>query len=198
MEKHCKIKTILLLTAINLLTLTSFSQGEFNKWFFGTHVGLDFNSGFPICISNPNSVGGGQYSVSVSDSLGNLLFYAGSWCVFNRNHDIMPNGWGLLGNPSGWDTFQPVLAVQKTDDDSSYFLFTMGQNEFPNFDEAPLTYSIIDMRLDGGLGDIPFGQKNLNVAGAENSTGALTGARHHNNRDVWVVVRELSTKRGRE
>ena len=107
--------------------------------------------------------------------------------VYNRNHDMMPNGY-ILSSSGGYD-HQPVMAVQQLSDDSSYFLFAMGMNVFPSFDNAPLTYSIVNMRLDGGLGDIQIGQHNIYVPGAENSTSALSGTRHHNNHDVWIVVR---------
>jgi hypothetical protein len=53
-----------------------------------------------------------------------------------------------------------------------------------------LTYSVIDLRLNGGLGDVVSGMKNLNVPGALWTGMMLDGTRHHNNRDAWITTRE--------
>jgi len=71
-----------------------FSQGEFNQWRFGNNAGLNFN------VIPPASVSGSAMQtinspVSVSDSVGNLLFYSDGATVWNRNNQIMPNGSGL-------------------------------------------------------------------------------------------------------
>ncbi len=184
--QYYDLKHLYLFGLLLSLPFFGFSQGEFNKWYFGINVGLDFNSGIPVETPNPNIVSGSA-SVSVSDSLGNLLFYAGDWAVFNRNHDIMPNGLYLNTIGGAYD-HQPALAVRQLSDDSSYYLFNIGEYIYPLFG-IPLNYSVIDMRLNGGLGDITVGQKNIPVPGAENSSSALTGTRHKNNHDVWIVVR---------
>ena len=46
------------------------------------------------------------------------------------------------------------------------------------------------MRLNGGLGDIVPGQKNIQVLGGEQTSNMLSGTRHHNNRFAWIVVRK--------
>ncbi len=45
------------------------------------------------------------------------------------------------------------------------------------------------MQLDGGLGDIPPGSKNIPVIGAESAQDKLHGTRHYNNKYVWIVTR---------
>jgi hypothetical protein len=60
-------------------------------------------------------------------------------------------------------------------------------SSYPN--AKGLSYSIIDMRLNGGLGDIVPGQKNIQVAGAGQTAMMLSGTRHQNNQDVWITVR---------
>jgi len=44
------------------------------------------------------------------------------------------------------------------------------------------------MRLDGGLGDIEPSNKNIPVPGAGTAWQAVTGTRHWNNKDIWIVT----------
>ena len=167
------------------------AQGEFNNWYFGMMpfaVGVTFNPGFPVPLP-----GGVMYAVnaniSVSDSLGNLLFYSDQSIVYNKNMSIMPNGANIKGEGTFYN--QPILAVQKLDDDSSYFIFTVGMYYPPGSGGGStrgLEYSIVNMRLDGGLGDIEPGIKNIPVTEDTTSWIAVTGARHADNKDIWVVT----------
>ena len=45
------------------------------------------------------------------------------------------------------------------------------------------------MRLDGGLGDVVAGQKSIQIYSGRHARSVLTGTRHHNNKDAWIVVR---------
>jgi hypothetical protein len=149
--------TRFLLFAFLFFPFFGFSQGENNIWYFGDGAGLDFNSGSPVVLNNANYLFFSfAYSSSISDSLGNLLFYADESYVYNRNNQIMPNG-GLLGSSQG--TLQTTFVVKKLDQDSVYYLFTMDSWPYVgHMNPTGLTYTIVDMRLDGGLGDIPSGQ----------------------------------------
>jgi len=183
------VKHLYLFGLILLLPFYGLSQDEWNNWYFGEHAGITFNSGAPVALTNCSPLFMTQMSdVTVSDSLGNLLFYAEnefSSSVFNRNHGIMPNG--NLTNTFFHLTRQPFFSVQKLTDDSIYYLFSIIDSA-SNF-SIGLAYSIIDMRLDGGLGDIVPGQKSLPVPGGGHASMVVTGTRHHNNKDVWIVVR---------
>jgi len=159
---------------------SSFSQGEWNKWYCGSHVTIDFNSGIPVVLGLQPMVA--LYtSASVSDSSGNILFYSNGEVVYNQNGFIMPNGSGLMG----YEGSQPVLAVNAIGEDSLYYIFTVDQ-----YPSTGMHYSVLDMTLDGGLGDILLSIKNIPVPGASNAAVHLTGTRHQNNRDAWVVTRK--------
>ena len=188
-----KISLIFLIFFIcSLFSINAYSQGEFNNWYFGQHAGLNFSSGSPVVLNNCSPLFFCQQTTAtVSDSTGNLLFYADFVDVFNRNHAIVPNGNGLYCDHN---SSQPVFPVQKLDDDSAYFLFTIDAS--PNIlvpNPHGFTYSVIDMRLDGGLGDIVSGEKNLPVPGGGHTSVMLSGTRHHNNHDAWIVVRRFDT-----
>ena len=169
-----------------LSPLILFSQGEFNNWYFGgisvsTTAGVTFNSGSPVAI--PNGVVGGP-TINVSDSAGNLLFLSDGVVVLNKNKTIMPNGCCLDAEGSGFN--QPILTIQKLDDDSSYYIFATGFWHPTNANA--LRYSVVNMRLDGGLGDIEPAFKNIPVPGAATAWWSVTGTRHGNNKDIWVVT----------
>jgi len=82
-----------------LSIITVFSQNEGNIWYFGTNAGLDFNSGSPIMLAD-GMLNTFEGCATISDSDGDLLFYTDGMVVYNKNHVIMPNGSGLLGNSS--------------------------------------------------------------------------------------------------
>ena len=173
-----------------MLPLLGFSQGEWNQWCFGGHAAMTFNFG------NPQGVLGSALiqsacgtSATVSDSLGNLLFSSNGWKVWNKNNTVMPNGNGILG---GNLCQQPVFAVPKPGNRSQYYLFTVGEPDAVGF-EIGLHYSVIDMSLQGGLGDVLAGMKNIPVDFGDVAIDQLTGVRHFNNKDVWIVVLKHGT-----
>jgi len=173
-----------------LFPLFLFSQGEFNNWYFGYHAGITFNNGAPVALTNcANAFHNNFATCSVSDSLGNLLFYSDGFNVFNRNHNIMPNGHGL--NLTGGFQTQIVFYVPFLQDTNLFFLFTIDiypTSSYPT--PNGLRYSVIDMQLDGGLGDIQSGQKNIPIPSAWDACQTVTGTRHRNNKFAWVVTRK--------
>ncbi|MGA3013356.1 MAG: PKD-like domain-containing protein, partial [Bacteroidales bacterium] len=162
------------------------AQGEWNNWYFGWLAAMTFNFGNPIALNGSvmfqNADAG---TVSLSDSLGNLLFYSNGWNgVWNKNNIQMPNSNGLVG---GMYDAQTVLAVPKVGDSGKYYLFTVGDVTPPI---VGLHYSLIDMSLQGGLGDIVAGVKNIAVALGDSAVDCVSSVRHRNNKDIWVVVRK--------
>ena len=179
------MKTKIIIGLILLLPVFGFSQGEFNNWYFGGGAAISFNSGTPqVLPSSPmNAV---RACISVSDSLGNLLFYSNGLRVWNRNHQVMPNGDSIHASIAD----QTVNVIQKIDDDSCYYLFTMALEYIPHLSPYNgLHYSVINMRLDSGLGDIEPGQKEIPLQTMYDIPGLMTTARHQNNKDAWVIVR---------
>jgi gliding motility-associated-like protein len=161
---------------ILLLSITGWSQNQTNWWFFGSNAGIDFNSGAPV----PNNVG--QLDTiegcsAISDACGALLFYTDGITVWDANHQIMPNGTGLLGNPS---STQSAIILPLPDDPDLYYVFSISINGTNG-----LYYSVVDMRLNGGTGDVITTQKNIQLIA--NSTEKLFAAAAANGRDAWVV-----------
>ncbi|MBL7711755.1 MAG: gliding motility-associated C-terminal domain-containing protein [Chitinophagaceae bacterium] len=147
-----KTKLIALIGLMLFCRLPAFSQGQNNIWTMGVGLGLDFNTPGPVLY--PNSIKSREGCASVCDYAGNLLFYCDGNRVFDRTHTVMPNGSGLLGDVS---TTQGVAIAKIKGTDSLYYLFTLSLEGAP----GNLYYSVIDLRLNGGLGDVDMPNKNI-------------------------------------
>lgn len=152
------------------------AQLEASIWYFGANAGVDFSSGIPVALTD-----GALYTVegcsSISDGNGNLQFYTNGRTVWNRDHQVMMNGTGLLGHDS---STQSALIVPKPLDTNTYYIFTVDAQAGPN----GMNFSEVDMTLDGGLGGVT-GMKNINLM--PQSTEKVTAVVHANGQDIWVL-----------
>jgi len=178
------MKVIVNIFFITLIPVYCFPQGEFNNWYFGHQCGITFASGTPAFLpGNPINTGGSIAEVSVSDSAGNLLFFSNGRKIYNRNKSVMPNGSGLLGGEINCQ----FMAVHDVVDNNLYYLFTIDHKPNEIDPSNGLHYSVIDMQLDGGLGDIVAGMKNIPLPFGDSAYIELTAIRHQNNKYAWVV-----------
>jgi gliding motility-associated-like protein len=173
----------LLLIFLFLSNLKAFAQKEYNIWYFGTNAGVDFNSGSPVTITN-SAMATFEGTVSISDGNGSLLFYSDGRTIWNRDHLPMPNGTGLLGHESAC---QSVLAVPKPGSSTIYYIFTVDAIE--NNLQNGLRYSILDMSLSGGLGNLTT----KNVLLETPVTERLTAVRHSNGTDYWIITHKWNS-----
>lgn len=167
----------ILISLILLLGFVSFAQNEASNWYFGQRAGLRFNQATDQVTALTN----GQLSTlegctSISDTVGNLLFYSDGRTVWNRNHQRMPNaneatGTGLFGDESSTSS---GLIVPKPQDANFFYLFTVDEPHHFNTAAFPsasagdgvnngLRYSLVDMSLQGGLGDVVPTEKNVEL-----------------------------------
>ena len=132
---------------ISLLPLGAFAQGEGNIWIFGTGAGIDFNSGSAVAISS--SCTGAEGTASISTEDGDLLMYSNGKSVWNREDDMMPGGSSLMtSDPSSTSQASAIFPVPGSD--SLFYVFSLEALG----SDGGLYYSIVDMTLDGGLGDV--------------------------------------------
>jgi len=153
------------------------AQKEGNIWYFGNMAGLDFNSGSPVALTN-GMVSTTEGSSSICDFNGNLLFYSDGVSVWNKNHQKMPNGNWLHGHTS---STQSAVIVKKPGLTTKYYVFTIAPWGWPD----GLSYSVVDMNLNGGLGDV---NSNKNILVVAPTCEKIAVVKHHNNIDFWVVV----------
>jgi len=133
----------------------SFSQGEANIWYFGQNAGLDFNGGTPVALTD-GQIDTLEGCASISNAAGQLLFYTDGITVWDVNHNIMPNGTGLQGDPS---SSQSGIIVPFPNDPTKYYIFCVDDN----FNDGGLFYSVVDLTLNGGTGDVIVGRKNIQL-----------------------------------
>lgn len=152
---------------------------RFRIWYFGRGAGLDFNTSPPTALTN-NAFRTEEGSATMCDKSGNLLFYADTDTVFTRNHVRMPNGTGLSSQSS---SSQGTILAPMPGDTSKYYVFNVSQV----FNQNPgLRYSVVDMTLNGGFGDIIPGQKNILMG--TNMVEKQVAIRHANGLDFWVLT----------
>jgi hypothetical protein len=152
-------------TLFLILPFIAMAQGQNNMWTFGHNNGLNFNTTPPTFFQSSNLSTEG--CASVADSLGNLLFYSNGNTVWNTTGAVMPNGNGILGNgPAAGglpaSCAQGVAIIQLPANHKQYYLFTLDASEdiFGSY-TGYLRYSLIDMTLNGGTGDVVAAQKNI-------------------------------------
>jgi hypothetical protein len=201
------MRRLFCLTIISLLSYScSLSQTIDNWWL----LGYDYFSGLPwggtdlsfvgnnapIITHNPTrTLQFDNAGVAINDTVGNLLFYTNGFTVCNRFNQIMPNGDTLspsaytaqnydngLRIPSGIiclpspDHSNQFILIHQTDDDVTL--------PYPFY----LYYSIVDMNLDSGNGDLVF--KNSIIVNDTLELAQIVACKHANGRDWWVVVPE--------
>ena len=136
------------------------AQNQNNFWVYGSQAGINFNT-------NPPSYQGGfaiqasEGAASVANPIsGELLFYTDGVTVWDANNNPMPNGSGLLGgDPMMLSSTTAAVICEKPGSSNQYFIITVDEQASNN----GLRYSVVDMTLNGGLGNVVTGQKNIPI-----------------------------------
>ena len=156
------------------------SSKEANIWYFGNEAGLDFNTSPPTALTD-GQTNTEEGCTSISDSNGDLLFYTDGITVWNRNHQMMPNGTDLNGDNSAT---QSTIIVPKPNDSNRYYIFTVDEQTGSD----GLQYSEVDMTLNSGLGDITAVKNVLLETPVTEKIAAVK-----NGTDYWVVAHKYGT-----
>mgnify|MGYP000847431077 CR=1 FL=1 len=179
------MKKLLLFTTLLLITSTCFSQKEALTWFFGNKIRLNFHAGgeFPQQFF-PSSMIARNGSFCLSDKVsGQPIFYSNGEYVWSEGHVPMPNGSEIYGTALNQ---QPGIAFEVPGTTNKYYIFTNG-----NLDHPGCYYSVIDMSLNAGLGDVIPDQKNIRLAGIDAAQGVIMATRHPDHKSYWVVFRSI-------
>ncbi len=179
------------LTLISLLILL---QAEAQKtaytWYFGKYAGIDFNVNPPTKINN-SAMRTVEGTSCVSDpTTGQILFYTNGDSIWNKNHQLMPNGFGLGGH---FSTSQSAVAVPDPGNSNRYYVFTIyaQANLYAPFccGSGGLNYNIVDLTADNGLGDVIIKNQPLLTP----TTEKLCAVQHCNGQDYWIVAHQWGT-----
>ncbi|WP_299257033.1 T9SS type B sorting domain-containing protein [uncultured Aquimarina sp.] len=197
-----------------------FAQGEANNWYFGQNAGINFSTTppTPLTDGNINTLEG---CTTISDATGQLLFYTDGRTAWDRNGRVMPNanyngGTGLLGDPSSTSS---ALIVPQPNIPNRYFIFAVDEPHHENAATYPnqntgfpanqddgfnngFTYSVVDMTLNGGLGDVVASEKNISLItynisdNAESSykcSEKITAVKSDDCDAFWVITHFIDT-----
>ncbi len=174
-------KITLLLAFSIILPALLFGQGETSNWYFGNNAGIRFNNNGTVTALTDGRLDTFEGCTTISDALGDLLFYTDGIVVYDRNHNIMQNGSGLHGDPS---STQSALIVPKPLDPNIYYVFTVDTSTSEDDPDFGLNYSIIDIRLNNGNGAIT--QKNINLLN-DCSEKIAAVIKDCSDKTIWVV-----------
>lgn len=203
-----------LVTSAIIIFSLSFNSGfgqQNNIWMLGLNssssgenCGIDFNSGQADTFSFVRPMSFWYTNSSVCDSLGTLLFYTNGVSIANRLHLPLLNeanfnpGYSSTLSPSGLQFYDECVIISKPDNNWKYFILhesadtvNFGSYTYPV--PLSLSYSEIDMSLDGSLGGINPLRKSVHLIDDTLMIGKLSAIKHANGRDWWVVTHKLNS-----
>lgn len=100
----------------------------------------------------------------------------------------MPNGQGPFTMEPFGDVTQGSLIVPLPGSPDLYVVIHIHGTSYEDWPQA--TCSVVDMGLDGGLGDVVPGSR---WTFTDSLTEKLTGTPHANGQDYWVLMHEWDT-----
>ena len=187
-------KLYLYITAIALTAVSGYSQNLQNaNWYFGDHTGITFlpNPSTPTALSNSAMLAYEPCS-TVSDQAGQLLFYTNGSNVYNKIHQPMTNGFGLIGDISN----SQMAVVPRPGYPDRWYIVTMdGSSSVMN----GFAHTEVDMAA-GTYGEVIAANRNvffkdhngLNInttySFLVNYSEKVTTAKHCNGVDYWIVA----------
>ncbi|WP_299553901.1 T9SS type B sorting domain-containing protein [Seonamhaeicola sp.] len=167
-----------------------FGQNETNYWYFGERSGLYFELQENAQVLFNGNMVATEACATISDIDGNLQFYTNGTNIWDRTHNIMINGvlTGTLGGgvgPGGVtpDTLLNVIIVPIAEQANIYYVFTVSSS-------TGLSYSVIDMSLNNGLGAVV--SKNTRLLTGE-GVGKLSAVHHADGKSIWLMTTKANT-----
>jgi len=158
-------KFFLLISAAIALGGAAFAQKENNVWVFGDQSEMNFNTTPPTLTAQANSINTLGSSASVCDANGQLLFYTDGDTIWNRNNEAMSNGMGLIAPYTAAGSDQGQLILPVIGNPNQYYVFSTENVADYIFGGDPFAsrvfYSVVDMTLNNGLGDVVQGSKSI-------------------------------------
>lgn len=176
-------KTLLIIFA-SALQFSAIAQKETDNWYFGVLSQVSFTSGAPVASDGPMNTAEGCSSVSTG--AGSTLMFTDGMTVWDGSETQMPNGTGLMGSVS---SSQSALIVPSPTANSQYYIFTTDADGGPN----GFRYTLVDMTLNGGMGDVVTASKNVPVL--DSVCEKIAAIRTPAGDSYWVVVHEWGTNK---
>ena len=170
------------------------SQGV--KWYFGQNAGLDFSGGGtpkPITDGKLSTIEG---SSSIANTKGVLLFYSDGITIYDKDgkpmKSLVPGDTNAVQIPLGGNknSTQSALIVPKpTCRGCEYLYYVYTTSEIRG--KKTLTYSVVDMRQNGGKGAVI--EKNIPLT--DKSTEQSAAVENKRDSTYWVITRIYGTNK---
>ena len=161
--------------------INGFAQMRYGNWYFGFKAGIKFSNS-QVEVINDSEMNVDEGCSSISDSVGNLLFYTDGMSIWNRNHELMKNGSNLNGH---YSSVQSALILKKPGSGNIFYVFTSDKVPLLKpYKDSGMCYTTVDMSLDNGKGEVV--DKNIKLT--DRSIEHLTATMHSNNKDYWVAT----------
>jgi gliding motility-associated-like protein len=173
---------VLLTTLLLFSTILIHAQGQADWWYFGSNAGVHFTSSGPVAV-NDGQLTTFEGCASISDQAGNLQFYTDGIVVYDKNHTLMPNGTGLLGNSSS--THSGII-VPRPGSSTDFYVFTVDDG---GNNGVGMYYSKVDLSLNSGNGDVVTSEKN--VALADSTSEKVAAVKKANG--YWIITHKAET-----
>jgi hypothetical protein len=168
-----------------------------NQWVLGRYKGLDFNNiGMPQPWE-PNGLYGAVGNSIICDDDGQTLLYSDGEFCYNKLHQQMPNGYNLGAQNSSQT--QNSIIIPHPDGSNRFYIFAVDEcydlldtafcSSLGNY--GGVIWAMVDMDLEGGLGDVVLKQQHLYYP----TCSKITATRHCNGVDWWVITKEYNTNR---
>lgn len=174
-----------------MLYVPLLAYSQYNRhWCLGDKLHLDFISSPPTVLSDSELIFD-EAGVTISNKTGKLLFYVNHEKIYNSNHKLIINGDSIGGAGS---ITQGILTVPRPKIPNQYYLFVHGRANWTTADWA-LSYSIIDMNLNNGLGGISSTKMELISPSTQGIyfTEKLTAVKHANGYDWWIILHKRNS-----
>ena len=162
--------------------LLLFGQGQGTHWYFGEQAGHKFNPDGSVTVLDDGKITTYEGCASISDTYGNLLFYTDGIDVYDRDHNIMENGYGLLGDSS---STQSAIIVPKPEDPDIFFIFSVDTAISIRDTDFGMHYSVVDLSKNNGMGAITLKNINLLDETSEKIAAVIKNCFDHS---IWVIT----------
>ena len=163
----------------------------------GGNSKIDFFTGSATVTNFPIEMEFFNTHTNISNSSGSMLFYTNGFYVANALNDTMVNGTDInpspytTNNSNGLNIPQSHLIIPFPDSSNLYIMFhsTIDNINLPA--ASFLYYSIIDLNLNNGLGEII--NRNQIIISDSLNVGKTVAVKHGNGRDWWIICHKINS-----
>ncbi len=159
-----------------------------NKWAFGYSGGLDFTSGTPVATTT--AIYCFEGCASICNAAGNMMFYTDGVTIWDNTNSVMPSGSAIVSYTAASST-QAALIAPVLNNPNQFYVFSM-EDVGSSSTYCELNYCIVDMTLNGGLGDVIASTLGTFVT---NKLGEKMTVMSGNSCDLWLVTHRIDSTR---